>query len=922
MKRASTPGETAQVGRAVPRLESWQKVTGRAEYVHNLRLPGMLYGKIFRSTVPHGRIRRIDASAARGVGGVYRVVTAADIRSIVPEPYYGPAFHDQPILAIDKVRYVGEPVAVVLASDPHVAEEAAHLIVAEYEELPAVYDEIEAMTSTAIVHDELKPAGTFPDLKHVKGRKGTNVALEYRLRRGDAAQALAAADRVFEHTFRTQQVMHTPLEPHVSVAESREGSLTIHTASQSPSFVRIELARLLGWPENRIRVRVPFLGGGFGAKLYIKLEALVAVLALLTRRPVKVSLTMEEQFFTITRHATTFRIRSGVSRDGRITARECEVWWNGGAYADIGPRVTQKSGFTAAGPYDIEHVAIDSRALYTNLPPAGALRGFGVPQLVWAYESHTDLIARELELDPLAFRRQNLLRDGRPQASGTPMQDAALGEVLDRLETLMDWGAPFERGAGPVRRGRGIAIGFKACVAPTTSVAMVTLNADGSVVVHCGTVDMGQGSDTAMAQIAGEVLRLPAESVTVVHSDTDATPYDMATLGSRSLFHMGNAVRLAAPRARGGGGPRARRRHADRRRVPQALRHAGGERDRHGELQPELHAARPRDRAHARRHAVLDGRWCRRGGGGGHGNRPRAHRQRGGRRHAGQPEDRRDADLRRVDHAARLHAVREDGLRRRPAPQRLARGVPDPGPARPAARAADRDGRRRAAHRSVRREGRRRERHARRGAGDRECDRGRGRCAADHSSASGRGRVSRAAGGAGRAAGGRLMAEMRTIRFRLNGEAVSAHIGAHENLVEVLAGQFGLGGARESCGQGLCGCCTVLVDARAVSGCLYLAAFADGAEVTTVEHAAPGERLDAVQEAFVEAGAFQCGFCTPGFVLMTRELLAEHPDPDEDEIRHYLSGNLCRCAAYPEIIEAVKLAARKRRMQARTPEER
>jgi len=550
MKRASTPTETPQVGRAIPRLESWQKVTGRAEYVHNLRLPGMLYGKIFRSTVPHGRIKRIDVTAAQAVGGVYRVVTADDIRSIVPEPYYGPAFHDQPILAIDKVRYVGEPVAVVLASDPHVAEEAAHLIVAEYEALPAVYDEIEAMTSKAIVHDELKPAGTFPDLKHMKGRKNTNVALDYHLRRGDAAQALAGADRVFEHTFRTQQVMHTPLEPLVSVAESREESLTIHTASQSPSFVRIELARLLGWPENRIRVRAPFLGGGFGAKLYIKLEALVAVLSLLTRRPVKVSLTMEEQFFTITKHATTFRIRSGVGRDGRITARECEVWWNGGAYADIGPRVTQKSGFTAPGPYDIEHVAIDSYALYTNLPPAGALRGFGIPQLVWAYESHTDMIARELKMDPLAFRRKNLLRDGRPQATGTLMQDAALGKVLDRIETLMDWERPFERGAGPVRRGRGIAIGFKACVAPTTSVAMVTLNADGSCIVYCGTVDMGQGSDTAMAQIAGEVLRLPAESVTVVHSDTDTTPYDMATLGSRSLFHMGNAVRLAAEDAR------------------------------------------------------------------------------------------------------------------------------------------------------------------------------------------------------------------------------------------------------------------------------------------------------------------------------------------------------------------------------------
>jgi CO/xanthine dehydrogenase Mo-binding subunit len=550
MKRASTPTETPQVGRAIPRLESWQKVTGRAEYVHNLRLPGMLYGKIFRSTVAHGRIRRIDTSAAAAVGGVYRVVTADDIRTIVPEPYYGPAFHDQPILALDKVRYVGEPVAVVLAADPHVAEEATHLIVAEYEELPAVYDEIEAMTSTAIVHDELRPAGTFPDLKHLKGRKNTNVALDYHLRRGDAAKALAEADHVFEHTFRTQQVMHTPLEPLVSVAESREDSLTIHTASQSPSFVRIELARLLGLPENRIRVRAPFLGGGFGAKLYIKLEALVAVLALLTRRPVKVSLTMEEQFFTITKHATTFRIKSGVMADGRIVARECEVWWNGGAYADIGPRVTQKSGFTAPGPYDIEHVAIDSYALYTNLPPAGALRGFGIPQLVWAYESHTDMVARALELDPLAFRRKNLLRDGRPQATGTVLQDAALGKVLDRIEALMEWERPFDRGSGPVRRGRGIAIGFKACVAPTTSVAMVTLNADGSCIVYSGTVDMGQGSDTAMAQIAGEVLRLPAESVTVVHSDTDATPYDMATLGSRSLFHMGNAVKLAAEDAR------------------------------------------------------------------------------------------------------------------------------------------------------------------------------------------------------------------------------------------------------------------------------------------------------------------------------------------------------------------------------------
>jgi CO/xanthine dehydrogenase Mo-binding subunit len=546
---ATTTIGSGQVGRSVRRLEGAAKVSGRAEYVHNLRLPGMLYGKIVRSTVSHGRIRSIDVDAASAFEGVHRVVTVADIRTVVPEPFYGPAFHDQPILAVDKVHYVGEPVAVVLAADPHVADAAAQLVVADYEELPAVYDEVEAMTSAAIVHDVLKPAGTFPDLKHLQGRHDTNVALDFHLRRGDVARGFAEADQVFEHTFRTQQVLHLPLEPFVSVGEPGDNRLTIHTASQSPSFVRIEIARLLGWPENRVRVKVPYLGGGFGAKLYIKLEALVAALALLVRRPVKISLTMEEQFYTLTKHASTFRIKSGV-KNGRITARQCEVWWNGGAYADIGPRITQKSGFTAPGPYDIENVSIDSYSLYTNLTPAGALRGFGIPQLVWAYESHTDMMARALKLDPVEFRRANILREGRPQATGTPMQDAAIAAVLDRLAVRMNWGQAFDRGSGTLRRGRGIAIGFKASISPTTSVAIVNVAADGSATLYCSTVDMGQGSDTANAQLVAEVLNIMAEAVTVVHPDTDVTPYDMATLGSRSMFHMGNAVKLAAQDAR------------------------------------------------------------------------------------------------------------------------------------------------------------------------------------------------------------------------------------------------------------------------------------------------------------------------------------------------------------------------------------
>ncbi len=543
-----TPG--GQVGRSPARLEAREKVTGRAEYTHLMQMPGMLHGKIFRSTVAHGRIKSIDTRVACGVPGVYAVFISADVRKVIPDPYYGPAFHDQPILAIDKVHYIGEPVAVVLATDPHIAEQAMQQIVAQYEELPAVFDEVEAAENKVLVHAELKPAGTFADLKHLKGRKGTNIALDFRLRRGDVDKAFAQSAHVFEHTFRTQKVLHLALEPFASIADYRDDGVTIYSSAQGPSFVRTEIARLLGWPENRVRIKVPYLGGGYGGKLYIKMEALAVALSMLARRPVKIALTMEEQFYTITKHPSTFRIKSGLDKDGRIIARKCEVWWNGGAYADIGPRVTQKSGFTASGPYDIDNVSIDSYALYTNLTPAGALRGFGVPQLVWAYESHTDMIARALKRDPLEFRKQNILREGRPQATGTILKDAAIEKVLDRIAERLSWKGPFDRGTGVVRRGRGFAVALKAVISPTTSVAIVNIAGDGSATLYCGTVDMGQGSDTAMAQMVGEVLNVSAELVRVVPRDTDVTPYDMGTLGSRSLFHMGHAVRLAAEDAR------------------------------------------------------------------------------------------------------------------------------------------------------------------------------------------------------------------------------------------------------------------------------------------------------------------------------------------------------------------------------------
>ena len=554
MASLEKPGATAkagsQVGRSVSRVEGRDKVTGRAEYVHTMRLPGMLVAKLFRSTVAHGLVKSIDTTAARAVPGVVHVVTIDDVKRVIPNPYYGPAFHDQPILADKKVRFVGEPVAAVIARDSHVAEAAAQLITAQYDELPAVFDEVEALDSKVYVHDELRPAETFADLKHLKGVKNTNIALAYKLRRGDFEEAFARAAHKFEHEFRTQKVLHLPFEPHATIADYKDSGVTLYTASQGPSFVRTEIARLLGWPENRVRIKVPYVGSGYGSKLYIKLEALAVALSMIAREPVKVALSMDEMFYQITRHPCTFRIKTGVDVDGRIVARKCEVFWNGGAYADIGPRVTQKAGLTATGPYDIDNVSIDSFALYTNVTPSGALRGFGVPQLVWAYESHTDMIARALDLDPVKFRRKNLMRDGGRHTTGQVLADAAVEKVMDAVLDRMRWSQPFDKGLGSLRRGRGFAIAIKSVTTPTTSVAIVNVSADASVTLYCSTIDMGQGSNTVMSQIVGEVLNIPAESVRIAPCDTDVTPYDMGTLGSRSTFHMGHAVRRAAQDAR------------------------------------------------------------------------------------------------------------------------------------------------------------------------------------------------------------------------------------------------------------------------------------------------------------------------------------------------------------------------------------
>jgi CO/xanthine dehydrogenase Mo-binding subunit len=540
------------VGQSVYRKDANPKVTGRALHVGNIEMPGMLQVAVLRSPYPHARIRRIDKSKAEALTGVAVVLTGAEIANMPGvDPHFGPAFRDQPILAVEKVCHVGDPVVAVAAVDNRTAEDALQLVEIDYEPLPAVFDVLDAVKKDSpLVHEQHRPAKAFADLAHVKAGEQSNICYQFKLRVGDVDKAFAEADRVFDDTFSSPPAQHVPMEPHVTLAYLDEHErLNIWTASQSPSYVRTEIAATFGIPMHRIRVRVPYLGGGYGAKLYAKLEPLVTALALLTKKPVRYALTREEEFLTITKHKVVTKIKTAI-KNGAISARKCEVFWDTGAYAEIGPRIGHKSGYTSAGPYKIPNVWIDSYCVYTNKVPAGAFRGFGVPQVIWAYDSQTDMIARALGVDPVEFRLRPALDEGEKFATGTVVRSFGVKEAIRQAAQAIEWSKPKPSQSGSKQRGRGIAAGVKAVLTPSISGAIVILNADGTANVLSSTVEMGQGSETTMSQIVAEELGITADRVHIVQPDTDVTPYDTITAGSRSTYHMGNAVRLAAAKVK------------------------------------------------------------------------------------------------------------------------------------------------------------------------------------------------------------------------------------------------------------------------------------------------------------------------------------------------------------------------------------
>src|SRR6185503_7862467 len=519
MKKART---YKVIGKAEAPSDGAEKVTGKALYTVDVELPGMAHGKILRSPYAHARIRRVDGGKAEKLAGVYAVITREDQKNI---RMFGAAYKDQTVVAVDKVRYSGDPVAAVAAVDEATANAALDIIEVDYEELPSVTNLDEAMAPGAPLVHEYSASGGELMGQHYEAPKefaGSNLCYRFSYAKGEIAEGFKKSDHVFENTFTFPRVQHFSMEPHATVAQFEGDRLTLWAATQEPFTLREHLADIFQLPLNKIRVIVPYVGGGYGGKLAVKTEPLAAALAWKAKRPVRLAHTIEESFKTVSRHPARVTIKTGVMNDGKLVARQCLIYMETGAYADAGPRVTQKAGYRCFGPYRLPHMQTDAYTVYTNTVPAGAYRGFGTLQVTWAYESQMDIIAEKLGLDPLDFRLKNLLKKGEMYTPGDTPVDCDLKAGLLRTAKEIGWNVKSKT-AGPGKvLGKGLAVCMKDGGGTyKVSSAAVKMNADGSVVLLTGTVEVGQGARTALSQVAAEELGIAYDAVTVAQLDTD-----------------------------------------------------------------------------------------------------------------------------------------------------------------------------------------------------------------------------------------------------------------------------------------------------------------------------------------------------------------------------------------------------------------
>jgi CO/xanthine dehydrogenase Mo-binding subunit len=530
-----------EVGASRPRKDGHEKLSGQAQFVGDMEIAGMLHGKVLRSPFAHGLIKSIDASRALLLDGVAAVLTGADLDDI--EPYYGHAIKDRPIVALDRVRFAGEPVAAVAAVNEATAEAAVAAIEVEYEELPALATLDEALSPGAPrVHQRQPKVGLFHGLGDLGDQRG-NVCYEHEIAAGEVDRARARAAITVQGTYTFPAVYQYAMETHATIAHHHGDGVTLWANCQHPFLVQAEIADLFGLNIGSVRIVVPYLGGGFGSKSYTKMEPLTVALARKAGRPVRIVNRVDESMVTSRRHGMRCWMRTTATGDGTLLTREVHFWLDTGAYADNGPRVTATAADAAPGPYRFDAVDVHGYCVYCNTPPAGSYRAFGATHLQWIGESQVDEVARRAGRDPVDVRRRNLVLPGepvRPDGSGKPLDADLVGDV-EQAAAAVGWDEP--------RRpwiGRGVSVGLLAAGAHPVSRASIRLSSDGSADVYVGSTEMGQGPRTVMSQVAAEGLGMSSELVRVHAADTRFTPYDRSTGASRSTTIAGLAVKRAA----------------------------------------------------------------------------------------------------------------------------------------------------------------------------------------------------------------------------------------------------------------------------------------------------------------------------------------------------------------------------------------
>ena len=539
-------GKKSVVGRSLPRTEAVNKVRGSAQYAGDILLPGMLQAKILRSNLPHAQILNIDTSEALKVKGVKGIITGKDTLGKTAGPLrYHEKLMDECPVAVDKVRYIGDPVAAIAAVNEDAAEEALEKIKIDYQELPAVF-----------TIDEAKQAGA--PLVH-EGREG-NISRKIKFNFGDLEQSWIDSYHIREDTYETRSNQHVPLEPHGCVAYfETQDRLTIWSSSQVPYFLRSDLARTLGMDESKIRVILPFVGGGFGGKadgVYAS-DFCASLLSRKTGKPVKLIYSREEEFIAgRRRHPIKIYLKTGVKKDGTITGRYASCELDGGAYNGFGPATAMLCGVFLNLPYRYQAFRYEGRRYYTNNPVSSAMRGHGAPQVHFASDLQLDQIAVDIGMDTVEIRLKNALETGETTLNGMKILSSGFKDCIEQVIKKSNW--RVKKGNLPKNHGIGIACssfpsgqGFRLHPEiPTYSSAVIRLNEDGSIAVLSGAADSGQGSDTLLMQIAAEELGVEPEVVRFVRADTDITPSDLGNFSSRETVFAGNAVKAAAAKVK------------------------------------------------------------------------------------------------------------------------------------------------------------------------------------------------------------------------------------------------------------------------------------------------------------------------------------------------------------------------------------